>query len=103
MRKTVTFLNGFWEDQRRRGGLYRMAAERGNAAGQHNLGLMYGNGQGVTQDYVQAHMWLNLAAASLSPGEDRDLAASNRDIVEKKMPPDHIAEAQRLASEWKPQ
>ena len=27
MRKTVTFLNGFWEDQRRRGGLYRMVRQ----------------------------------------------------------------------------
>jgi TPR repeat protein len=26
---------------------------------------MYGEGQGLSQDYVQAHMWLNLAAAQL--------------------------------------
>ncbi|MFN2150265.1 MAG: SEL1-like repeat protein, partial [Anaerolineales bacterium] len=30
---------------------------------QYNLGLMYSKGRGVPQDYVKAHMWLNLAAA----------------------------------------
>ena len=28
-----------------------------------SLGIMYKNGEGVPQDYVQAHMWLNLAAS----------------------------------------
>jgi TPR repeat protein len=39
---------------------------------------MYDKGQGVPQDYVQAHKWFNLAAAR-SPGELRDLAAKGRD------------------------
>jgi hypothetical protein len=47
-------------------------------------------------------MWFNLAAAHLPPGKARDTAASNRDIVEAKMSPDQVAEAQRLAREWKP-
>ncbi len=42
---------------------WRKAAEQGNAYAQTNLGVMYHNGQGVTQDYVQAHMWFNLAAS----------------------------------------
>ncbi len=63
---------------------------------------MYGNGQGVPQDYVQAHMWYNLAAAGLPPGEDHDTAAKNRDIVAKLMTPAQIAEAQRLAGKWRP-
>jgi len=81
---------------------YRKAAEQGDADAQFNLALMYDNGQGVPQDYVQAHMWLNLAAAGLPPGEDRDSAVKNRDIVAKRMTPAQIAEAQRLAREWKP-
>ncbi len=81
---------------------YRKAAEQGNAGAQYNLGVMYGNGQGVPQDYAQAHMWYNLAASRFPPGEGRDRAAKNRDIVAEKMTPAQISEAQKLAREWKP-
>ena len=70
-------------------------AERGDAKAQFNVGLMYDNGQGVTQDYVQAHMWFNLAGA-----QGVKQAAKNRDMGAKLMTPAQIAEAQRLASEW---
>ncbi len=49
----------------------------------------------MPQDYVQAHMWFNLTAAQ----GDKD-AAKNRDIVESKMTPADVSEAQRLAREW---
>ncbi len=75
---------------------------QGLADAQTNLGFMYQSSRGVPQDYVQAHMWYNLAAARLPPGEDRDMAVSNRDQIEKLMTPAQVAEAQRLASEWKP-
>ena len=83
---------------------FRKAAEQGRANAQFNLGLMYRDGQGVTQDYVQAHMWFNLAAARFDASEKeyRDKAAKNRDIVAAKMTPAQIAEAQKLAREWKP-
>ncbi|CNP68956.1 TPA: sel1 repeat family protein [Neisseria gonorrhoeae] len=38
------------------------AAEQGNAAVQFNLGVMYENGQGVRQDYVQAVQWYRKAS-----------------------------------------
>jgi TPR repeat protein len=60
------------------------------------LGVMYANGQGVAQDYVQAHKWLNLGAASGNAD-----ALKNRDLVASKMTPAQIAEAQRLASAWR--
>jgi len=41
----------------RRKAVYRLAAEQGFADAQLNLGAMYGKGEGVPQDYVQAHMW----------------------------------------------
>ncbi len=69
---------------------------------QHNLGVMYQNGQGVTQDYVQAHMWYNLAASRMPAGDERDGAVKNRDLVEKRMAPAQVAEAQKLARKWKP-
>ncbi len=63
---------------------------------------MYYNGRGVPQDYAQAHMWFNLAASRVPPGEGRDIAVKNRDIVAKTMTPAQISEAQKLAREWKP-
>ncbi len=63
---------------------------------------MYSKGQGVPQNYVQAHMWYNLAASRFAPGSDRDMAVKNRDIAAALMTPAQIAEAQRLAREWKP-
>ena len=76
---------------------YRMGAEQGDAFAQVVLGVRYGNGQGVPQDYVLAHMWLNLAVA-----QGNDDAKAARDIVAKRMTSEQIAEAQRLAREWKP-
>ena len=58
---------------------------------------MYHFGQGVTQDYVQAHMWYSLAAAR---GEKE--ASGWRDLLAEQMTPEQIAEAQKLAGEWKP-
>jgi TPR repeat protein len=76
---------------------FGLAAEQGDASAQFNLGVEYSKGQGVPQDYIQAHMWFNLAGAS---GYADGL--KNRDIVARMMTPDQIAEAQRLAREWKP-
>ncbi len=76
---------------------YRKAAEQGLATAQFGLGAMYANGDGVPQDYVQAHKWFNLAAAN---GDKA--ATGNRNSVSNKMTPAQIAEAQKLAREWKP-
>jgi TPR repeat protein len=73
------------------------AADRGVANSQYFLGVDYYDGRGVPQDYTFAHMWLNLAAA-----QGMAFAASKRAEVEAKMSPAQIAEAQRLAREWKP-
>ena len=43
-----------------------LAAEQGSADAQFSLGVMYTNGRGVPQDYVQAHKWLNLAVSRAS-------------------------------------
>ena len=80
---------------------YRKAAEQGHASSQFILGSMYDDGRGVPQDYFQAHLWYNLAASQLT-GEDRETAVTNRDKMAEKMTSDQIAEAQRLAREWKP-
>jgi TPR repeat protein len=79
-----------------------LAANQGDAGAQFDIGTTYALGDGIPQDYVQAHMWLNLAAAgsSASDTKTRDDAIRNRNIVAKKMTPEQIAKAQRLAQEW---
>ena len=63
---------------------------------------MYRKGEGEPQDYPQAHKWFNLAASRETDPKDRADAMKNRDIIAAKMTPAQIAEAQRLAREWKP-
>ena len=77
--------------------LYRKGAEQRDAVAQNNLGVMYAKGHGVPQDYVLAHMWFNLAAA-----QSYETAVKNRDLAVSNMTPAQIAEAQKLAREWKP-
>ena len=77
---------------------FRKAAEQGHDEAQFSLGVMYLNGLGVPQDHVLAHMWFNLSAA-----RGNELAGSVRKVIGKtSMTPAQIAEAQRLAREWKP-
>ena len=74
----------------------RLAADQGLAEAQAFLGGMYYFGQGVPNDYVLAHMWANLAAA-----KGVNESVKMRDNLERFMTPQQIAEAQRLAREWK--
>ena len=76
---------------------WRKAADQGIADAQETLGVMYQNGTGVTEDYVQAHMWYNLAAV-----QGKESAGKYLDILTRVMTPAQIAEAQKLMREWKP-
>ena len=75
----------------------RLAAEQGHAGAQVLLGTMYHLGQGIPRDDVLAHMWVTLAAA-----HGIAVAVKWRDLFEKSMTPAQLAQAQRLAREWKP-
>ena len=76
---------------------FSQAAEQGDVLAFAKLGWMYAEGRGMLQDLIRAHMWYNLSAAQ---GEPR--AAEARDALATQMTPAQIAEAQRLAREWKP-
>ena len=107
---------------------WRRLAEQGNAGAQLDLGFMYDNGYGVSQDYKEAIKWYRRAAEQ---GNDRaqynlglmydngdgvpqnyvqahmwyDIAGvaaavRNRDFVAQEMTPTQITDAQRLAREW---
>ena len=75
----------------------RLSANQGNDLAQRRLGQMYERGDGVPQDYVKAYMWYSLGAAN-----GMEAGARLRDALAKRMDPDQIAEAQKLAREWKP-
>lgn len=89
--------------------MYRTAADQGDADAQYALGDRYGEGKGVPQNYVRAYMWFNLAASQYASSphyelyeRDRESVEKLRDVLARKMTPAQIAEAQRLAREWKP-
>jgi len=73
------------------------AAEQGVVPAFAKLGQMYQEAQGVPPDFVQAYMWLYLAATN---GDAP--SAERRDILAMNMTYAQIAEAQKLAREWKP-
>ena len=79
----------------------RLAAEQGDANAQFLLSAMYYKGQGVPQDFVRAYMWVDLAA-SRSQGNPSEGPTSARELFAEKTSPDQLAEAQRLAQEWRP-
>jgi uncharacterized protein len=76
--------------------LWTPLAEQGDARAQTNLGLLYSGGRGVSQDYVSAYMWLDLAAAG-----GNEEAEKSRDKMARRMTSGQIAKAQKLADEWK--
>jgi len=74
----------------------RMAqAEAGRAEALYDLGLLYSTGQGVDQNYVEAHKWFNLAAIR---GVNR--ATVDRCEVAQELDTKGIAKAQKLARQW---
>ena len=54
--------NGKTQDYAKAVKWYRMAADKGDADAQHNLGYCYYFGEGVTQDYAEAVKWYRKAA-----------------------------------------
>ena len=74
---------------------FEMEARTGRADALYNLGLAYSTGQGVTQDYVAAHKWFNLAAM-----RGINEAKSWRNQIAEEMNAGQIAQAQKLAREW---
>jgi len=71
-------------------------AEQGDASAQYSLGVFYDNGLSVPQDLVRAYMWFTLSAK-----QGKDGAAIFRDLIARRMTSAQIAEAQKLARDWK--
>ena len=71
--------NGKTKDLMKAVKYYRIAAERGDAWGQNNLGVMYRDGKGVTQDYAEAVKWFRKAAEQGNESGQLNLGVMYRD------------------------
>lgn len=76
---------------------FKTLANHNDADAQYMLGYMYALGEGVTQDYIEAHKWLNIAAS-----QGKDGASEARDRVAGRMSGSQTTQAQQLAGNWKP-
>jgi uncharacterized protein YecT (DUF1311 family) len=74
---------------------YHKSAVQGLAKSQHNLAVLYHDGQGVTKSYEQSYFWLILASKS---GNENSIRL--RDEVEKQLTKEQIAEVQKKAMNW---
>jgi TPR repeat protein len=71
------------------------AARQGSAPAQVLLSTIYASGHGNSnQSIATAYMWLNLASAT------EEQARTSRELIEKLVPADQVAEGQKLTREW---
>jgi TPR repeat protein len=70
---------------------FRKAAEQGHGIAQFELAMRYHTGKGTAKDSVEAYNWVLLA-------ETNGIAVdAYKDLLEKEMTPEQIAEAQKQA------
>ncbi|HIJ49726.1 MAG TPA: sel1 repeat family protein [Nitrospinae bacterium] len=70
-------------------------AEKGQAAAQLVLGMMYFKGTGVEKDVLESDKWLFISEVS-----GQEAGKKNRIFVERQMNSAQIAKAHQLAKEW---
>lgn len=87
----IAMAQKLWEEWRPKSTQQQYALE------QYNLAVRYAEGKGMPKDAVEACKWFHLSSA-----QGNEEAAKYRALVEKTMTPEQIAEAQKLAKEWKP-
>ena len=82
---------------------YLKAAKQGDAYALGDLGRIYAEGIGVARDLPQAYAWWNLAVAAAVPGWSRNYAVERRDELAAQLTPARLAEAQAMATAWRPE
>ncbi|MBC8284021.1 MAG: sel1 repeat family protein [Nitrospinae bacterium] len=70
-------------------------AEKGHAAAQLVLGMMYFKGTGVAKNIITADKWL-----LISEELGQEAGKKNRIFVERQMNSDQISQARQLAESW---
>lgn len=82
---------------------FNQAAEKGDVKARQYLGIMYQKGEGVEKDLVAAHKWYTLFARDTENVRDRPYTRDTLRKMERKMSPEQIDQAKKLAADWKPQ
>lgn len=93
--------SGLKQDYAMAASWYQKSADQGNVWAQASLGILYHSGKGLPHDDVQAEMWFIISAGH-APADDLDTITEMRDSVARHLTAAQVAEAQRLAHEWKP-
>ena len=73
---------------------YKLGAAKGCADAWWALSTMYEDGKGTPKNYIKAHMWANLYSAK----NTGSYSTHQRDLLEKIMTKEQIAQAQQLAA-----
>jgi TPR repeat protein len=81
---------------------YRRAAEQGNVDAEIALGLAHSQGIGVVQDYIETDKWFNIAASRARSADELLDIVTRHNKLAHMMTSSQVAEAQKLAREWKP-
>ena len=85
-------------NQRNYKGAYKMIlplAEKGRAAAQLVLGMMYFKGTGVERNIIEADKWL-----IVSENLGQEAGKKNRIFIERQMSRNQIEKAHKLAKNW---
>jgi TPR repeat protein len=75
---------------------YRLAAGQGDVDALFRLGILYGGTQGIEPDNVEAYKWFSLAKRRGNAS-----AASRMLLLWIAMSSEEIAQAERLAEDWR--
>lgn len=88
---------GVSRDDGRAADLALEAAKRGLAGAQFEAGILLGDRMGDREAWIEAYMWLSLAAREGHPA-----AAQNLEILARRLEPEEIARAKAQAGSWTP-
>ena len=80
---------------------YRRAADQGDVDSEIVLALAYAKGIGVQQDDIEAYKWYDIAASLAKYADVKDDVTKRRDELGRVMSAAQIAEARKLAVDWK--
>jgi uncharacterized protein len=81
---------------------FRLAASHGDVSARQYLAIMHHKGEGVEKDLVAAHMWYALFSRDAPNDRDRAYTKETVTKMERKMTPEEIARAKKMAAEWNP-
>ena len=80
----------------------KKAAAQGQSGALFYMGVTCRDGDGIRKDTVKALMYMDLAVDRATKWDNQGDMLANRQALAKQMTPAQIAEAKRLAAEWKP-